>query len=63
MDKQYLANLIHAVVAFGFAASALIISVVLGKAGKRNPTIGADSCSTNAACSRKAMARSRVASA
>ena len=38
MDKDYLAILIHAVVAVGFAASALIISVLLGKAGKRNPT-------------------------
>ena len=38
MDNQYLAILIHAVVAVGFAASALIVSVLLGKAGKRNPT-------------------------
>ncbi len=38
MDKEYLAILIHAVVAVGFAASALIISVLVGRSGKRNPT-------------------------
>lgn len=38
MEKDYLAILIHAVVAVGFAASALIVSVLLGKAGKRNAT-------------------------
>jgi NADH-quinone oxidoreductase subunit A len=35
---QYLPILIQAIVAIGFAASALIISVILGKAGKRNAT-------------------------
>src|ERR1700729_2161814 len=38
MVKDYLPILIQAVVAVGFAASALIVSVVLGKAGKRNAT-------------------------
>jgi len=38
MDKDYLAILIHATVAVGFAASALIVSVLLGKSGKRNKT-------------------------
>ncbi len=38
MLKDYLPILIQAVVAIGFAASALIVSVVLGKAGKRNAT-------------------------
>ncbi|HWB60312.1 MAG TPA: NADH-quinone oxidoreductase subunit A [Chthoniobacteraceae bacterium] len=38
MNNQYLAILIHAIVAVGFAASALIVSVLLGKAGKRNKT-------------------------
>jgi NADH-quinone oxidoreductase subunit A len=38
MEKDYLAILIHAVVAVGFAASALIVSVLLGKSGKRNAT-------------------------
>ena len=38
MVKDYLPILIQAVVAIGFAASALIISVVLGKSARRNPT-------------------------
>ena len=38
MIKDYLPILIQAVVAAGFAAAALIVSVILGKAGKRNPT-------------------------
>ena len=38
MLKDYLPILIQAAVAIGFAVSALVVSVVLGKAGKRNPT-------------------------
>ena len=38
MVKDYLPILIQAVVAIGFAASALIVSVVLGKSGIRNET-------------------------
>ena len=34
--REYLPILLQVVIAIGFAASALIISVVLGKAGKRN---------------------------
>lgn len=37
MIREYLPVLIHIVVAIGFAASALLISVLLGKAGKRTP--------------------------
>ena len=37
MIKDYLPILIQTVVAVGFAASALIVSIILGKAGKRNP--------------------------
>ena len=36
MIRDYLPVLLHIIVAIGFAASALIISVVLGKAGKRS---------------------------
>ena len=35
--REYLPILLQVVIAIGFAASALIISVILGKAGKRNP--------------------------
>ena len=35
MIREYLPILLQAIVAVGFAASALIVSVVLGKAGKR----------------------------
>jgi len=38
MLKDYLPILIQIVVAVGFAASALLFSVILGKAGRRNPT-------------------------
>ena len=38
MANAYLPILIQAIVAIGFAASALIVSVLLGKAGKRNAT-------------------------
>jgi NADH-quinone oxidoreductase subunit A len=34
--KEYLPIFLQVIVAIGFAASALIISVILGKAGKRN---------------------------
>ena len=34
--KEYLPIFLQVVVAIGFAASALIVSVILGKAGKRN---------------------------
>jgi NADH-quinone oxidoreductase subunit A len=37
MIREYLPVLLHIVVAIGFAVSALLISVLLGKAGKRNP--------------------------
>ena len=36
--QEYLPILIQAAIAIGFAVSALLISVVLGKAGRRNPT-------------------------
>ena len=38
MIKDYLPILLQVVVAIGFAASALIASVVLGRHGRRNPT-------------------------
>ena len=38
MLKDYLPILLQVIVAIGFAAAALIFSVVLGKAGRRNPT-------------------------
>jgi len=38
MLKDYLPILLQVVVAVGFAASALIFSVVLGKVGRRTPT-------------------------
>jgi NADH-quinone oxidoreductase subunit A len=38
MLKEYIPILIQVVVAFGFAAVALIFSVLLGKSGRRNPT-------------------------
>lgn len=38
MQKDYLPILLQAIVAIGFAASALIASVVLGRHGRRNPT-------------------------
>lgn len=38
MLKDYLPILLQVIVAVGFAAAALIFSVVLGKAGRRNPT-------------------------
>ena len=34
--KEYLPIFLQVIVAIGFAASALIVSVILGKAGKRN---------------------------
>ncbi len=37
MLRDYLPILLHIAVAVGFAAGALILSVVLGKAGKRTP--------------------------
>jgi NADH-quinone oxidoreductase subunit A len=36
--KDYLPILLQVIIAVGFAASALIFSVVLGRAGRRNPT-------------------------
>jgi len=36
--KEYLPIFLQVIVAIGFAASALIVSVILGKAGKRNAT-------------------------
>ncbi|HEY3899885.1 MAG TPA: NADH-quinone oxidoreductase subunit A [Chthoniobacter sp.] len=36
--KEYLPIFFQVIVAIGFAAAALITSVILGKAGKRNPT-------------------------
>ena len=36
MIRDYLPVLLHIVVAIGFAVSALLISVILGKAGKRS---------------------------
>lgn len=38
MVKDYLPVLLQVIVAIVFAASALIISVILGKTGRRNPT-------------------------
>lgn len=38
MAKDYLPVFLQILVAIGFAASALIFSVVIGKVGKRNPT-------------------------
>ena len=38
MLKDYLPILLQVIVAIGFAAAALIFSVVLGKVGRRNPT-------------------------
>lgn len=38
MIRDYLPILLHLVVAIGFAVSALVVSVLLGKAGKRTPT-------------------------
>src|SRR4029450_10790310 len=38
MVQDYLAVLLQVIVAIIFAASALIISVILGKTGRRNPT-------------------------
>jgi len=38
MLKEYIPALIQVVVAIGFAAAALIFSVLLGKKGTRNPT-------------------------
>ena len=38
MVKDYLPILIQAVVAIGFAVSALVVSVILGKSARRNPT-------------------------
>ncbi len=35
MISEYLPVLLHIIVAIGFAASALVVSVLLGKAGKR----------------------------
>src|SRR3954462_1766208 len=35
MIRDYLPVLLHIIVAIGFAASALVISVILGKAGRR----------------------------
>ncbi|HMJ05464.1 MAG TPA: NADH-quinone oxidoreductase subunit A [Chthoniobacterales bacterium] len=37
MLREYLPVLLHIVVAIGFAVSALLISVLIGRAGKRNP--------------------------
>ena len=38
MIREYLPVLLHIVVAVGFAVSALLISVLLGKVGRRTPT-------------------------
>src|SRR6266478_4052032 len=38
MAANYLPVLLQAVIAVGFAVVALLVSVLLGKAGKRNPT-------------------------
>lgn len=38
MLREYLPVLLQIIVAVGFAVSALIISVLLGKTGRRNPT-------------------------
>ncbi len=37
MIRDYLPILLHVLVAIGFAAGALIVSVILGKAGRRTP--------------------------
>ena len=37
MISEYLPVLLHILVAIGFAAGALVVSVVLGQAGKRTP--------------------------
>ncbi len=37
MIRDYLPVLLHILVAIGFAVSALLVSVLLGKAGRRNP--------------------------
>jgi NADH-quinone oxidoreductase subunit A len=37
MIREYLPVLLQAIVAIGFAASALLVSVLLGKAGRRTP--------------------------
>ena len=37
MIREYLPVLLHILVAIGFAVSALLVSVLLGKAGRRNP--------------------------
>ena len=37
MISEYLPLLLHIVVAIGFAVSALLVSVILGKAGRRTP--------------------------
>jgi len=37
MIREYLPVLLHILVAIGFAVSALLISVILGRAGKRSP--------------------------
>ena len=36
MIREYLPVLLHIIVAIGFAVSALLVSVLLGKAGRRN---------------------------
>jgi NADH-quinone oxidoreductase subunit A len=38
MLRDYVPILLHLVVAIGFAVSALLVSVLLGKAGRRTPT-------------------------
>lgn len=38
MTRDYLPILLQVIVAVGFAAAALIFSVLLGKVGRRNPT-------------------------
>jgi len=38
MIREYLPVLLHIAVAIGFAAGALIVSVLLGQAGKRTPS-------------------------
>ena len=37
MIREYLPVLLHILVAIGFAVSALLVSVLLGKTGRRNP--------------------------
>ena len=37
MIRDYLPVLLHILVAIGFAVSALVVSLLLGKAGRRNP--------------------------